>query len=58
MLTNVSLSFSDDVSVREYEYGTKNSEREKLVGVNFDNELIFENISLVFAEKLVGNLMH
>ena len=57
MLTNVSLSFSDDVSVREYEYGTKNSEREKLVGVNFDNELIFENISLVFAEKLVGNLM-
>ena len=58
MLTNVSLSFSDDVSVREYEYGTKNSEREKLVGVSFDNELIFENISLVFAEKLVGNLMH
>ena len=58
MLTNVSLSFSDDVSVREYEYGTKNSAREKFVGVNFDNELIFENISLVFAEKLVGNLMH
>ena len=42
MLTNVSLSFSDGVSVTEYEYGIKNSEREKLLGVNFDNELIFE----------------
>ena len=42
MLTNVILSFSDIVSVRVYEYGTKNSEREKLLGLKFDNELIFE----------------
>ena len=42
MLTNVSLSFSDAISVRVYEYGIKNSEREKLLGVKFDNELIFE----------------
>ena len=42
MLTNVILSFSDIVSVRVYEYGIKNSEREKLLGVKFDNELIFE----------------
>ena len=42
MLTNDILSFSDAVSVRVYEYGTKNIEREKLVGVKFDNELIFE----------------
>ena len=42
MLTNVILSFSDAVSVRVYEYGIKNSEREKLLGVKFDNELTFE----------------
>ena len=42
MLTNVILSFSDIVSVRVYEYGIKNSEREKLLGVKFDKELIFE----------------
>ena len=42
MLTNVNLSFSDGVSVRVYEYGIRNSEREKLLGVKFDNELIFE----------------
>ena len=42
MLTNVILSFSDIVSVRVYEYGIKNIEREKLLGVKFDNELTFE----------------
>ena len=42
MLTNVILSFNDIVSVRVYEYGIKNSEREKLLGVKFDNELTFE----------------
>ena len=42
MLKNVSLSFSDAVNVRVYEYGIKNCEREKLLGVKFDNELIFE----------------
>ena len=42
MLTNVILSFSDIVSVRVYEYGIKNSELEKLLGVKFDIELIFE----------------
>ena len=35
-------SFSDVVSVRVYEYGIKNSEGENLLGVKFDNELIFE----------------
>ena len=42
MLTNVSLSFSDAVSVRVYEYGIKNSECGKLRGVEFDNELTSE----------------
>ena len=57
MLTNVSLSFSDAVSVRVYECGIKNSELEKLLGFKFDNKLIL-NMSLVFAEKLVGKFMH
>ena len=42
MFKNVILSFSDAVSVRVYEYGIKNSEGENLIGVKFDNELIFE----------------
>ena len=42
MSTNVILSFSDAVNVRVYEYGRKNIEGEKLLGVQFDNELIFE----------------
>ena len=37
MLKNVILSFSDVTSVRVYEYGIKNNEREKLLGVKFDN---------------------
>ena len=41
-MTNVSLSFSDAVTVRVYKYGIKNSERAKLRGVQFDNELTFE----------------
>ena len=51
MLTNVSLSFSDAVSVRVYEYGIKNSEREKLLGIKFDNELTFEkDITGIFGK--------
>ena len=37
MLTNVILSFSDAASVRVFEYGIESNEREKLLGVKFDN---------------------
>ena len=37
------VSSSDAVSLRVSEYGIKNSECEKLLGVKFDNKLTFEN---------------
>ena len=48
---NVILSFSDAVSVRVYEYGIKISEREKFLGVRFDNELTFEKHITGICEK-------
>ena len=56
MLTNVILSFSDTVSVRVYEYGIKNSEREKLLGVKFDNELTFEKHITSICGKASTNI--
>ena len=52
------VSSSDAVNLRVNEYDIKNSECEKLLGVKFGNKLTFENISLIFVEKLVGKFMH
>ena len=52
------LSYSDVANLRISKYDMKTSECEKLLSVKFDNELIFEKISLILVEKVVGKLMH
>ena len=37
------VSFSENTSVRVYEYDVRKSEYEKLLGVKFDTKLTFEN---------------
>ena len=49
------LTYNNAVSIRVSEYDIKNSECEKLLGVN---KLTLKNISLISVEKLVEKSMH